>query len=559
MMLHTMMNVPLTIGGILEHAARVHANVEIVSRMPDRGWHRYTVGEFAGRVARLASMLCDCGLRVGDRVATLMWNHYAHLESYFAIPAAGGVTHTLNPRMPADNLVFVANHGGARLLIVDEILLPVYESIRERTHFEQVIIVPFGTRVSTAERPHAWLDYEALIEAGRTGFRGVTADENRPVSICYTSGTSGQPKGVVYSHRALVLHAFCIALPDVFNLSMRQTLAPVVPMFHVNGWCLPFAALLTGTRLVLPGPRLDADSLFELLAAEQVTLSAGVPSLWHGLIERLQGDDCARARLAPDLHLVVAGAACPAAMLAALDRLNISATHAWGMTEISPVGAFGTLKPRLSEGASEQVFSRRLKQGMPLPFVDVRIMTTDGEAAWDGSTVGELQVRGPWVAARYHDLPASESWTEDGWLCTGDAAHIDDEGYVQIVDRMKDLIKSGGEWISSIELENALMGHPAVKEAAVVARVHPKWQERPVAYVTLRDGASASAQALFDYLAVRFTRWWLPDAIEFIDEIPKTSTGKFQKMTLREHDAIRRAAVLSGSSMATRNDGNGSF
>jgi fatty-acyl-CoA synthase len=300
----------------------------------------------------------------------------------------------------------------------------------------------------------------------------------------------------------------------------------------------------TGQPL-LPGPRLDVDSLFELLSAEQVTLSAGVPSLWHGLIDLLQRDDGARARLAPDLRLVVAGSACPPAMLAALDRLNIAATHAWGMTETSPVGAFGTLKPSLAGGASEDVLSRRLKQGMPLPFVDARIMTTQGEAAWDGSTVGELQVRGPWVAARYYDMPASESWTDDGWLRTGDAAHIDDEGYIQIVDRIKDLIKSGGEWISSIELENALMDHPAVKEAAVIARTHPKWQERPVAYVALRDGASVGAQALRDHLAARFSRWWLPDAIEFVDEIPKTPTGKFQKMALRERDA--QQCVVSSS------------
>jgi fatty-acyl-CoA synthase len=532
-MLHTMMQFPLTVGGILAHATQVHGSSEIVSSLPDRTMHRYTVCELAGRVARLAGALQQLGLQPGDRIATLMWNHYAHLEAYFAVPAAGCVLNTLNLRLSPDDIAYIANHAGARILIVDDVLLPLYERFRASTHFERVIVVP----LTGAPVFPAWADYEQVLAMSTPLTHHEQVDENASVSICYTSGTTGRPKGVVYSHRSLVLHAFCISLPDIFNLSMRQTLAPVVPMFHVNGWCLPFAAMLTGTRLVLPGPHLDASSLFDLLSNERVTLSAGVPSLWHGLIEKLQQAPALRERLTSQLHLVVAGSACPESMMVALTKLGIRATHAWGMTELSPVGTFSTLKPHLEEnGASSsgRAMSYRLKQGLPLPFVETRIRCESGDAPWDGETVGELQVRGPWVAGGYYDAPSPDSWTADGWLRTGDAAHIDSEGYVQITDRLKDMIKSGGEWISSVALENALMGHPAVQEAAVVAMPDPRWQERPLAYVKLWPGQQASAAELIGYLSTYFSRWWLPDAVEFIDEIPKTSTGKFQKAALRD-------------------------
>ena len=544
-MRHTMMHFPLTIGGILTHAASIHGGVEIASRLPDGGTHRYRVADFAARVARLAGALRGLGLQPGDRVATLMWNHYAHLEAYFAVPAVGGVLNTLNLRMAPDDIAYIARDAGARFLIVDDILLPLFERIRASIEFERVIVVA----QDGAAIDDAYIDYEALLAAGEPFERfeplagGIDIDENAPASICYTSGTTGRPKGVVYSHRSIVLHALCISLPDCFDLSMRQTLAPVVPMFHVNGWCLPFAALLTGVRLALPGPRLDARSLVDWFEQEQVTLSAGVPSLWCGFIDMLHSVPDMRARLSPALHLIVAGSACPEAMMVALDELGIRSTHAWGMTELSPVGAFSSLKPHLAGGTAErddEALRYRLKQGLPLPFVQTRVMTDSGVAQWDGASVGELQVRGPWVAASYHGGISAQSWTDDGWLRTGDVAHIDGEGYIQITDRLKDLIKSGGEWISSVALENALAGHECVQEAAVVAAPDPKWQERPLAFVKLRDGRHATGEDLIGHLASRFPRWWLPDAVEFVDEIPKTSTGKIQKTALREIAATLR-------------------
>ena len=539
-MRHTMMDFPLTIGGILTHAASIHGGVDIATRLPDGGTHRYRLADFATRVARLAGALRGLGLRPGDRVATLMWNHYAHLEAYLAVPAVGGVLNTLNLRMAPEDIAYIARDAGARFLIVDDVLLPLFERIRASIDFEQVIVVSLGG----AAAADAYMAYEDLLAAGEPFAGGIDIDENAPASICYTSGTTGRPKGVVYSHRSIVLHALCICLPDCFDLSMRQTLAPVVPMFHVNGWCLPFAALLTGVRLALPGPRLDARSLVDWFDEQQVTLSAGVPSLWCGVIDMLRAEPHMRARLSPSLHLIVAGSACPEAMMVALDELDIRATHAWGMTELSPVGAFSSLKPHLATGAPEgkddEALRYRLKQGLPLPFVQTRVMTDNGIAPWDGASVGELQVRGPWVAQKYHGDVSPQAWTDDGWLRTGDVAHIDGEGYIQITDRLKDLIKSGGEWISSVALENALSGHECVQEAAVVAAPDPKWQERPLAFVKLREGHRATCEDLIGHLAPRFPRWWLPDAVEFVDEIPKTSTGKIQKSALREIAATLR-------------------
>ena len=529
-MLGTMMRFPLTLSAMLEHAGKLHGEVEIVSRLPDKSLHRHRYADLYRRAHRLAEALAKAGLKRGERVATLMWNHYAHVEAYFGIPAAGGVFHTLNLRLSPDDIAYIANHAGDRFLIVDDVLLPLYERFRDKVKLERVFVVSLTGKPV----PQGYEDYEAFLETASGDFRFPELDENEACGMCYTSGTTGRPKGVAYSHRSMVLHTMAISLPDVLNFSMRQTLAPVVPMFHANAWGIPFGAVLTGAKLVMPGPHLDAESLLDLFSREGVTCAGGVPSIWLGVLDLLRRER-AKYPLPPNMRLLVGGSACPEAMLRAFDELGITIIHAWGMTEMSPVGTMGTVKPRLDQADVDTRYAYRAKQGIALPFVEVRVINDEGEAPWDGESVGELQVRGPWVAASYYNPEEkSRTWTEDGWFRTGDVVNIDAEGYIKITDRTKDLIKSGGEWISSVDLENALMGHPAVLEAAVIAIPHAKWQERPLACVVLKKGASATAAELKDFLAAKFANWWLPDAIEFVDEIPKTTTGKFQKTRLRE-------------------------
>jgi len=526
----TMMNTPLTLVPFAERAATLYPKVEIVSRLPDKSLHRSTYAEIAERARALAGALQAAGVAPGDRVATLCWNHYAHLEAYLGIPMAGAILHTLNLRLFPDDIAFIARHAADRILIVDDVLLPLYEKIRGKVAFEKIIVVPLTGAAPDSE----FEDYERFLEGGGDRYTPVALDENDGAAMCYTSGTTGDPKGVIYSHRALTLHSLALGLVDTIAISQNEAIMPVVPMFHANAWGLPFAATLLGARQVFPGPYLDGESLLDLMAETGVTFAAGVPTIWLDVIQRLEAAPD-RWVLDPKLRTIVGGAACPESLIRRYHAQGIAVLHAWGMTEMSPVGTVCNIKPDLGDLPEDAAFRLRATQGLPVPFVDIRLVGDEGVGPWDGETMGELEVRGPWIAARYHDNPeAQDHWSADGWFRTGDVVTIDPEGYVKITDRTKDLIKSGGEWISSVDIENALMGHPAVAEAAVIALPHPKWSERPLAAVVLAEGKEASAEDLRRHLAERFAKWWVPDAIVFVDEIPRTSTGKFQKRTLRE-------------------------
>jgi len=525
-----MMEYPLTLNHVFDRAGALFPSTEIVTRWPDKSVHRSSYGEFHRRVQKLANALTRLGLQPGDRVATLAWNTGRHLEAYFAIPLAGGVLHTLNPRLSPQDLAYIMNHAEDRFLLADDVLLPLYERFHKDVHVKEVVVWTHGHPA-----PDWMVDYEQMIEPEMSTFAFPRLEENQAAGLCYTSGTTGRPKGVVYSHRALVLHSLASALPDALGLSMEDAMLPVVPMFHVNAWGLPFTSTMVGAKQVFPGPHLDAASLLQLIQDEKVTFTAGVPTVWLGILEALNKTPGAWDTSTLKA-MVVGGAAAPQAMIEAFEKKHrLRVIHAWGMTEMTPLGTVSRLKPHLQGAPDADRFRLRATQGLPVPLVDTRVIGEQGPAPWDGKTMGELQVRGPWIARSYFQNPAeADKFTMDGWFRTGDIVTVDPEGYVRITDRSKDLIKSGGEWISSVDLENALMGHPSVKEAAVIALPHAKWGERPMACVVLREGATASPQELRDYLAPMFARYWLPDAVSFVPQIPRTATGKFLKSALRD-------------------------
>ncbi len=539
----TMMNVPLSLNQLLERAGTLFGKNEIVSRLPDKSLKRHSYGEYHRRTRALAAALQALGLQKGDRVATLCWNHYAHLECYFGIPAAGGVMHTLNLRLAAPEIGWIANDAQDRFLIVDDVLLPLYQQFAHLYAFEKVIVVPF----SGAVVPAGFTDYEALLAgADADGFHYAAHDVNDPVAMCYTSGTTGRPKGVVYSHRSTILHTLIGCLGDYWGLKGTDSVLPVTPMFHANCWGVPYGAVMMGVKLVFPGPHLHPDDLLDLMQLEPPTLSLGVPTIWMSLIQTFDlaqqpgSANTGRWKLPQGMRSLVGGAAVPEALIRAFDKHGVWLLQGWGMTETSPLATVSYPTAELRDASMDERYRRAAMAGVPVPLVDLRLQGDDGNTQpWDGKSVGEIQVRGPFITGSYHHVPvADDKFTADGWLRTGDVASVDAMGFVRITDRTKDLIKSGGEWISSVDLENALMAHPAVAEAAVIAIPDEKWSERPLACVVLKAGRSATAAEFGAHLLQHnFAKWQLPDRYEFIDAVPRTSTGKFWKMKLRERFA----------------------
>ena len=537
------MDSPLTLGAILRRAEALFGLREIVTRLPDRTLHRYQYRDFTQRTRCLVGVLQDLGVRPGDRVATLGWNHSQHLEAYFAAPLAGAVLHTLNLRLHPNELTYIVNHASDRVVIVDRALLPLYERLGPIAAPPKVLVVG-----DAHDLPPGMLGYESLVEHATPATGVPDPPEQTAAALCYTTGTTGEPKGVLYSHRSLVLHSLAVSLADVMGLGERDVVLPVVPMFHANAWGLPYAAVMVGAKIVMPGPHLDPASLADLFQRERVTVTAGVPTIWMGLLQELDAHpdayDLSSVRL-----MLVGGAAVPQAMIEAFEkRHRLQIVHGWGMTEMSPVGTLSHLPYAMADAPLDVQYRQRAKQGRPLPFVELRARNENGLVPHDGKTMGEIEARGPWVAAGYFNRDdCGDRFADDGWFKTGDIATIDERGTMDVQDRSKDLIKSGGEWISSIALENALMGHPSVAEAAVISIADATWSERPLAVVVLKSGAAPAPDDLRSFLASRFPTFWLPDAFEFIDAIPRTSAGKFQKSALRERFRDYRVPSGDGS------------
>ncbi len=522
-----MMHYELTLAHVLERAGTYFHDREIVSREPDGSVSRTTYGSVYDRSRRLAAALGTLGIERGDRVGTLGWNHARHLEAYFGVPVCGRVLHTINPRLHIDDIAFVMDAAHDRALLIDESLLPIVDALPAEVRPEHVIV--WASDPASPPRG-SYVDHEQLIGASEPLSAYPDLSEDDAASMCFTSATTGRPKGVAYSHRALVLHSIVSAMPDEFDISGHDVVMPAVPMFHVNAWGLPYTAALVGAKLVFPGPQLDPKSLLALIDGEGVTFTAGVPTVWLRVLETIAADPAAFDLTR--LHTVlVGGSAASTAMIEAFDELGVAVLHAWGMTETTPIGSVSRLTPTFT-GDRAAAVRLRATQGIAAPLVDMRAAGPDGPVPWDGATMGELEVRGPWIAGAYLGGAGQDLFTEDGWLRTGDIGLIDPAGYLKITDRMSDLIKSGGEWISSLELENALMEHPAVREAAVIAVPDPVWGERPLAVVV--RATDVEPEELLDLLRTRFAKWQVPDGVVYIDEIPKTATGKFSKRELRE-------------------------
>lgn len=522
-----MMNTQLTLKHLFEYATTYFADQTIVARHAT-GIHRHTYREFGDRTRRLAGALSTLGIRPHDRVGTFLWNDREHLEAYFAIPCMGAVLHTINIRLGAEQIAYIINHAEDRAIIVDRSLWPLMQPIHDQLTQVKAIIF---TGVSDQPDPPGTYDYESLLASAEPMKEFPPIDENDPMGMCYTSATTGNPKGVVYSHRGIYLHSLTVGLANTLGISMNDTVLTIVPMFHVNAWGLPFASLWFGAKVVLPGPAATPSTLVSLMAEEAVTVAAGVPTVWLGVARELEANPT-------KLYLrtvVCGGSAAPDALIRLYEeKFGVPFLHAYGMTETGPIATAARLKSHHADQSYDEKLKVKATQGFLVPGLEIRLDRDGADVPWDGEQFGEICMRGPWIAAEYFRDERSQEAFIDGWLHTGDVAIMDPDGYVHIVDRTKDVIKSGGEWISSVDLENALMAHPAVFEAAVVGVPHPKWDERPLAFVVLKEGMSCSKEELTEHLAKKFPKWQLPDDVVFIQEVPKTSVGKFLKRSLRD-------------------------
>jgi len=531
-----MMSQPLSVSSIIRFAARHYGSSEIVSRRiePDLpALHRYTYRDCEARARRLAQALQDRGVAMGERVGTLAWNGYRHLELYYGVSGSGAVLHTINPRLHPEQIAYIVNHAEDQYLFFDLTFLPLVEGIA--AHCPTVkgfVLMSDRAHMPATTRIANLLCYEELIEAADGAYTWPDFDENAAASLCYTSGTTGNPKGALYSHRSTVLHAYASAMPNVLNVSAIDTVLPVVPMFHVNAWGLPYSGLLSGAKIVFPGAALDGKSLYELFEEEGVTFSAGVPTVWLGLINyALQNG----LQFSTFRRTVIGGSACPPAMMDTLiDKFDVQVIHGWGMTEMSPLGTTGGLLVKHRNLPREEQRKILQKQGHAIYGVDMKIVDDDGvELPWDGHSFGHLLVKGPWIVASYFRDEGGDV-LQDGWFPTGDVATIDPDGFMQITDRSKDVIKSGGEWIGSIDLENIAVSHPAVLQAACIGVAHPKWDERPLLLVVRRPGAEVTREELLGFFEGKIAKFWMPDDVVFVDSLPIGGTGKIQKNKLRE-------------------------
>ncbi len=533
-----MMNRPLLISSIAEHAARFHGDREIVSVTADNPRHRCTIRDAVGRSRQLANALDKLGLSHGDRIATIAWNDYRHLELYYGISGAGYVCHTINPRLFPEQLIFIINHAEDRWIFTDVMFVPLLEKLLPQIeNVEGFVVMTDEAHMPETSLPNV-VCYETLIGAESSDYVWPELDERSASALCYTSGTTGDPKGVLYDHRSTVLHAYVAPAPDVMNLSSTDCVLPVVPLFHVNAWGVPYSCLMVGAKIVFPGPKMgDGAALFELLDSENVTMALGVPTVWLALLQYCAGEE---KRLDKLKYTLVGGAAVPRSMIEEFrDKHGVELRQGWGMTEMSPLGTCNSIKAGLESLTDDERLDLATKAGRGIFGCELRIVDDDGhELPWDGVAYGALQVRGPWICSDYFKLEGGAgTHTDDGWFDTGDVATIDPQGYMAITDRTKDVIKSGGEWISSIELENAAMGHPAVAEAAVIGVAHPKWTERPLLIIVRAEGQDVSKEDLLAYFRGKVADWWIPNDVAFVEELPHTATGKIKKIELRKQFA----------------------